>query len=439
MTTQVTDIETKPRRVNWRRITRHPSLMEYRRLAFIVAVLNFSVFVIGLCEGQWVAEETYALGPIADMALINLSVGILIRQQRVVNALFWLATRIPVSAPLWIRWGAGKVFHLGGLHSGGTVAGTIWFGFLLFAMVANQLSGSAVPSDLTLGLSAAMVALMTLMIVSALGPIRARYHNSFEKIHRFVGWTVLGLFWAQTVSITNDLGGTLVQTPSFWMLSLITLSILSPWLSLKRVDIEVEKPSDHAVLVRFNYGDTPFPGSSNAISLTPFGEYHSFANIPSPTEQGYRLTISRAGDWTGRFIDNPPDKVWVKGITTSGVARIELLFKRVVYVGTGSGIGPILPHLFAKDVPNQLIWSTRSPRKTYGDRLIDEIEAHTDNPLIWDTDKDGKPNLSALALQAVRETGAEAVIVIANQKLTRKVVYDMETLGIPAYGAIWDS
>ena len=34
---------------------------------------------------------------------------------------------------------------------------------------------------------------------------------------------------------------------------------------------------------------------------------------------------------------------------------------------------------------------------------------------------------------------AEAVIVIANKKLTWQVVYGMESRGIPAYGAIWDS
>jgi hypothetical protein len=90
-------------------------------------------------------------------------------------------------------------------------------------------------------------------------------------------------------------------------------------------------------------------------------------------------------------------------------------------------------------VPNRLIWSTRDPRAPYGAAIVVEIEAHTANPVIWDTDQDGKPNLSALALQAVRESGAEAVIVISNQKLTRKVVHDMESLGIPAYGAIWDS
>ena len=437
MTVETTDFAA--RGFNPRRLTRHPALMEYRRLAALVAAVNLAVCVLGAQDGRWVGAEGYALQPIADMALINLTLAILIRQQRVVNALFWLATRVPVSWPLWIRWGAGKVFHFGGLHSGGAVAGTLWFGALLWAMVANRLGGAATPSDLTIGLSAAMIALMVLMVGSAIGPVRARFHNAFEKIHRFAGWTVLALFWAQTVSITRDMGGVLTDTPAFWALCLITLSVASPWLTLKRVKVEIVKPSDHAVIARYDYGDTPFPGSSNAISLTPFGEYHAFANIPAPNAPGYRQAISRAGDWTGRFIDSPPRHVWVKGITTSGVARIETLFKRVVYVGTGSGVGPIVPHLLAGNVPTRLIWSTRSPRETYGDAFVDEILRHTEDPVIWDTDARGKPDLSALALQAVREFDAEAVIVISNQKLTRKVVHDMESRGIPAFGAIWDS
>ncbi|EEA93331.1 membrane protein [Pseudovibrio sp. JE062] len=437
MTIEATAAET--RSYNWRRVTRHPSLMEYNRLVVLVAVVNIAVFIAGLQDGRWFSETGFALGAIADMALINLSLGILIRQQRVVNALFWLATRVPTSWPLWIRWGAGKVFHFGGLHSSSTVSGTIWFGFLLYAMVANRIEGAALPSDQTLALSGAMVALMVLLIITAQGGFRARYHNTFEKVHRFVGWTVLGLFWAQTISITQDTGGVLLETPAFWMLCLITLSIISPWLTLKRVKVDVVKPSNHAVLAKFNYGDTPFPGSSNAISHTPFGEYHAFANIPSPHEPGYRLAISRAGDWTGEFIENPPSHVWVKGITTSGVARIEVLFKKVVYVGTGSGIGPIVPHLLAGKVPNKVIWSTRNPRKTYGDAFVDEIMSSTEDPVIWDTDAQGKPDLTALTMKAVQESGAEAVIVISNQKLTRKLVHDMESLGIPAYGAIWDS
>lgn len=437
MSVQATNMELSTSR--WRRITRHPALMEYRRLAAIVALVNAAVFLIGVKDGIWMTNRAFALDLIANMALVNLSLGILIRQQRVINLLFWLATRIPTSWPLWMRWGAGKVFHFGGLHSGGNVAGSVWFAFLLVAMIWNRANGAALPSDLTIGLSAAMIVLLVAMIATAIGPIRAKFHNQFELVHRFAGWSVLGLFWTQTISLTRDSGEVLTQSPAFWMLCIITVSIVSPWLSLKKVPIEVVKPSNHAVLARFNYGDTPFPGSANAISVSPLREWHSFANIPAPGQAGYRLAISRSGDWTGAFIDSPPSHVWVKGITTSGVARIEVLFKKVVYVGTGSGIGPILPHLLAGEVPNHLIWSTRSPRATYGDDLVDEIETHTESPLIWDTSERGKPDLSQLAFQAVRETGAEAVIVISNQKLTRKVVHDMESQGIPAFGAIWDS
>lgn len=426
-------------RFNFRKFTRHPSVIEYRRLAALVAVVNLWVFVSGLNTGDFVQIGVFQIATIAQIALLNFTVAILIRQQRVVNFLFWAATRIPTSWPLWIRWGAGKVFHFGGLHSGGAVAGSIWFAFLLFGLAANTLNGVGNASQLTLGLSAVMVVLMTLMVITAIGPIRQKFHNRFEHVHRFAGWTLLGLFWAHNAAMVRDAGVPLTSSLAFWLLCVITLSIASPWMTLKKVPIEVVKPSNHAVVVRFNYGDTPFAGSSNALSLSPLREWHSFANIPTPGENGYRLVISRAGDWTGRFIDNPPSHVWVKGITTSGVARIEVLFKKVVYVGTGSGIGPILPHLLAHDVPNRLIWSTRSPRKTYGDALVDEIEANTENPLIWDTDARGKPDLSALALQAVQETGAEAVIVISNQKLTQRVIYDMESQGIPAYGAIWDS
>ncbi len=423
----------------WRRVTRHPSFMEYQRLILLVFIVNAVILVWGIDSRTWWNTDGFALDRIGDMALFNFALGILIRQQRVINFLFWLATRIPTSWPLWIRWGAGKVFHFGGLHIGGNVTGSLWFTLLLAGMGYNYALEAGQVSALTLGLTAVMLALLAVMIVTALSTIRARLHNLFERTHRFVGWTVLALFWAQTVSIVSDTGGTLTGSPAFWILCVITLSILSPWLTLKKVPIEAVKPSDHAVSIRFNYGDTPFPGSSNAISLNPLLEWHSFANIATPGEEGYRLIVSRAGDWTGRFIDNPPSHVWVKGITTSGVARIEVLFKKVVYVATGSGIGPVMPHLLAKDVPIRLIWSTRSPRKTYGDDLIEEILAASPDALIWDTDARGKPDLSQLALQAVRAFDAEAVICIANQKLTRKVVHDMESLGIPAYGAIWDS
>jgi hypothetical protein len=129
----------------------------------------------------------------------------------------------------------------------------------------------------------------------------------------------------------------------------------------------------------------------------------------------------------------------VKGIPTAGVANIETLFKRVFYVATGSGIGPCLPDLLAQEVPARLVWSTRKPRATYGDALVDEILAIQPDALIWDTNDQGRPDLVQLVYAAYKEFDAEAVICISNKNLTWQVVYGMESRGIQAYGAIWDS
>jgi len=56
-----------------------------------------------------------------------------------------------------------------------------------------------------------------------------------------------------------------------------------------------------------------------------------------------------------------------------------------------------------------------------------------------DTRKHGKSDFVKLALKMVKEFGAEAVGVISYQALTEKVVYGLNSRGISAYGAIFDS
>lgn len=56
-----------------------------------------------------------------------------------------------------------------------------------------------------------------------------------------------------------------------------------------------------------------------------------------------------------------------------------------------------------------------------------------------DTRKNGKPDLVKLTLKMVKEFNAEAVGVISNPHLTKKLVYGLNSRGVPAYGAIFDS
>ncbi|MFJ8537667.1 hypothetical protein [Streptomyces sp. NPDC093591] len=396
-----------------RRLLKHPRLMHYNRLAALVLTANLAFLWAG-----W-PLSTPTLG---HAALANLALAVLVRQQYVINLLFRLATWAPTTWPLKVRWTLGKVYHFGGLHVGGALAGAAWFLALAFMTTDPAL----------LAVSWSLITLLALVIGTALPPFRSRHHDHFEKIHRFGGWTALILFWAHTLLSSSG-------PVALMVLALVTFSVALPWLRLRKVDVRLERPSRHVVLARFDHGETPFAGSSTAISRSPLKEWHSFANVPAPGEPGFRLTISRAGDWTGAFIDDLPARVWVKGITTAGVANIETLFKKVVYVATGSGIGPCLPHLLAAEVPSRLVWATRDPRTTYGDALVDEILAVQPHALVWDTSRRGKPDMVRLAYEAYRDFGAEAVICISNKKLTWQVVHGLERRGIPAYGAIWDS
>ncbi|MER6785605.1 hypothetical protein ABT330_13385 [Streptomyces sp. NPDC000658] len=415
MTTSLnrTTTELPPPVGGLRGLLAHPRLMHHHRLVALVVVLNLGY--------------AYAGRPLSDRslghaALANLALAVLIRQQYVVNLLFRTATSAPTRWPLRLRRTLGKVYHFGGLHMGGALAGTAWFTALTLRTGDRALS--AVGWTLT--------ALLAVIVATALPPFRSRRHDAFERIHRFGGWSALALFWTHTLMAAP---GPL----SLAVLALVTFSVALPWLRLRRVDVRTERPSAHVALARFDHGVTPFAGSSTAISRSPLKEWHSFANVPAPGESGFRLTISRAGDWTGSFIDDLPAKVWTKGITTAGVANIEVLFTKVVYVATGSGIGPCLPHLLAAEVPSRLVWATRDPRTTYGDALVEEILAVQPQAVVWDTSRDGKPDMVALAYAAYRDFGAEAVICISNKKLTWQVVHGLERRGIPAYGAIWDS
>lgn len=265
------------------------------------------------------------------------------------------------------------------------------------------------------------------IITFAYPKVRSVAHDNFERTHRFLGWTAVFLVWAlvshtntlirfivvltsnhQIVLLTNDyrmpgqtLGHALIHAPPFWLVAILTISIILPWLRLRKVPVRAEVLSTHAVRLYFDYGKlqlnvatmfslnsyaflvTPVTGSFTRISESPLFEWHGFATIPEPGMKGYSLVVSRAGDWTSRQIENPPTSLWVRGIPTCGVIRIVPLFRRVVLVATGSGIGPCAPAILEKRVPMRLLWTSPDVRKTFGDKLVDSIIAAEPNAVIY--------------------------------------------------------
>lgn len=406
----------------WRSAWHHPYLMPYNLLAILVGAVN--------CFYFWHTQPTSVV-TLFNVILANFGIAVLLRQQYVINLLFRIFTAVPHSLPLAVRRACGKVYHFGGVHVGAYFSGTLWLAYLALVLYDDY---ALRPLFYLVCLH---VLILVVIIVIALPRLRARRHNLFECGARFGNWLALLLLWLEMYFFWQMRGALAWYFP----LALLLLSwhTLLPWLRLRKVKVQVECPSRHVALARFDYGVTPFAGSSTEISCNPLWEWHAFANVPTPACRGFRLTISRAGDWTGSFIDRKPSYVWVKGVPTAGVGNIESLFRRVLWVSTGSGVGPCLPHLCSQKVPAQLVWVTRSPRTTYGDALVDEILAVQPQALIWNTTAAGKPDLVKLVWHTYQQCGAEAVICIANKKATWQVVYALESRGVPAFGAIWDS
>ncbi len=418
------------------RAFKHPRFMHYNRLIVLVVLVNGALLARHLARGDWHVSDGSALSGLADLIVVNFAIAVLIRQQHVLNVIFAAAGRGSSRWPLRLRWMISKINHIGGLHVGAALAGTAWLcAFTVVAAVARASRPGAV--DLTtFALAMGLATLMIVVVLGALPPVRARVHNVFELTHRFGGWTSVGLFWALTVHLMHgDLGAWQI-----WLLGLITASIVWPWLRLRRVPVTVERLSSHAAIVHLDYGVTPAHVAAVGISRSPLREWHAFATVSTPGRSGYRLLVSRAGDWTSRFIDDPPSHLWVRGVPTRApLPAIEVMYRPVVYVATGSGIGPMLGQILNPRVPTRLIWSTRRPRATYGDALVSEVLAARPDAVIWDTTERGKPDLLRMAHDECRDFAAEAVLVVSNKAATWSLVHGLERLGVPAFGPIWDS
>lgn len=180
------------------------------------------------------------------MVLINLGLAVLIRQQLVINMLFWVATRAPTSWPLKIRATLGKVYHFGGLHVGGAASATVWFVVLAGSMAYELINGESTTSGVVLVLTAMIVGLLLAMIFFALPARRAQAHDRIERVHRFGGWLALGMFWAHAYLLISDRSaalpgeGSFLSSPNFWVLMVVSASILLPWLRLRRVPVDIQ-------------------------------------------------------------------------------------------------------------------------------------------------------------------------------------------------------
>jgi len=305
-----------------RRMLHHPLARHYNRLIAGVLAVNvvLAVAISASSRPADAAEDTLAL-----LAQANIAVAVLFRQQAVINALGRLATQRPTTWPLKVRWALAKYYHHGGLHVGAALAGTAWY--VAFVAVLLMNGTAPVPARVAAGL----VAVLLLVIVAlAAPPARARLHDGFEVTHRFCGWAAIVLVWISTALLHRELHA-FVTSPAVWLLAAATAGVVWPWLRLRRVRIAVERPSAHAALVTLLGEPTPDIGTTRGISRHALVGWHQFAIVAAlPGGAGARMVVSRAGDWTAAFIEDPPASVWLRGVPTIELANVRRLFRQVV-------------------------------------------------------------------------------------------------------------
>ncbi len=359
----------------------------------------------------------------------------------------------PQWVPLRLRRLIAKIYHLGGVHSGAGISATIWYTILNAVILKDYLKhgtdGHELQGQLSIAIVTFIINVLFISIIILAHPIiRAKFHNTFEAVHRFAGWAAIALFWAQLFLLglvqreatpSTPLSTAVYQSPVLYLLIVTTVSLILPWLRLRKVPVVVEPLSSHAVRLHFNYTNVPLCAAPR-ISHSPLKEWHAFAAIPEDDGQGFSIIVSKAGDWTSRLIERPPTSLWVRGIPARGVLHIAPIFKSMVLVATGSGIGPVLSLLTARHIRCRILWSTKDPQKTYGERIIDDVLLADPQAVIIDT-KNGqtRPNLIEEAHKLYEESGAEAIFVIANPAATRKVVFGLESRGLPIFAPIFDS
>ncbi|KAM0703044.1 hypothetical protein Q7P35_009818 [Cladosporium inversicolor] len=426
----------------------------YRQLFAIVCLANLAGVVFVTSRGIALSEPP--LTNLITAAVANLTVAVIIRQDYVTNSLFAACWNVSHAAPLGLRCKLALVYENGGVHSGSAVGALLWTTAFLGFLVPQALHATW-RSTFVLSCSIVLLLILVIVVLGALPQVRRRHHNLFENTHRIGGWVSVLLYWPTLLLFVQDHDGlsdadgralllSLLRTPTFWMLIVITMNIAYPWILLRKVDVvRVESLSDHAIRVYFSPRERIPALRGSTISDKPLCEWHSFAVIPDfdGCDGGANsCIISRAGDWTDKIIRDPPNFFYMRGLSKTGVLGMAKVFRSIVLMSTGSGIGPCLSIL--GQMPNtemRVVWSAPDPVATFGKKICERVLNSDPRAIILNTRQPGqrRPDLVALAFEVYLEHKAEAVFFISNRKLTQKVVKGLKAKGVPIFAPIFDS
>lgn len=263
-------------------------------------------------------------------------------------------------------------------------------------------------------------------ILSAFPWIRNNHHNTFEIFHRFVGWLGLAMTWIFVVLRTRydiDRGewrsdaNSLLSSQEFYFAIFMTVFVLIPLVTIRKVPVEVEIPSSKVAVIRFDRGMQQ--GFLGRISRTRVTEYHAFGIISEGRHSPcHYMVCGVQGDFTKGLVANPPTSVWTRQLKFAGVGHASAMFKRGIFVCTGTGIGTAL----ATCIQNPawfLIWIGSDQEETFGKTILGLIHQHIEpnRRILWDTKKrGGRPDTLKLIKETWGSFEAELVFITSNNE-----------------------
>ncbi|XP_049361305.1 adenylate-forming reductase 06235-like [Solanum verrucosum] len=415
----------------------------YKQLFALSLILNMTFLILASTGNFPYARKKAVLFSIGNIFALTLC-----RSEAFLRVVFWVAVNclgwswIPTRIKTIVT---SLLQSLGGIHSGCAISSIAW---LIYALILTLNDKENTSPEIVI-VAFAILSLLSLSSLAAFPLVRHLHHNFFERIHRFVGWIALSLLWIfitltvsydpKTKSYNNaEIGSKLIKQQEFLFTLYITLLIVIPWMTVRRVPVKVTSPSGHATIIKFEGGVKA--GILGRISPSPLSEWHAFGIISDGKDE-HMMLAGAVGDFTKTLVSNPPSHLWVRQVHFAGLPYLVNMYNRVLVVATGSGICVFLSFLLQPSAANVcFLWVTKGVEQNYGKEIKEMLSGHSkEKVIIHDTALLGRPNVSEMSVETARKWGAEVVIVTSNPEGSRDVVNACKKSGIPAFGPIWDS
>lgn len=302
-----------------------------------------------------------------------------------------------------------------------------------------------------------LLIMLGVMIFSALSFFRRKHHNTFENIHRYIGYVSIAVLFLYYFDLNFQNDVTFIQAvikPHFILLMLIVLMLVVPWIGTKKIYPKLVHTGPHVIGIEID-GEPSF-GTYAKISLAN-GQYHPFGdsmyNFDTMNKRTFYITPS--GDRTSQVVygannDNfLLEKCTIKRNRHKGFMYHHALYDHILIVVTGGGIAPIIPCLVLNvNTKIDVLWIGRSQTQEFGEDLLTkltqsisqkEIGLHILDTTEEDLKEYDNANYIDLTLEAYRHYEPEVVFVMSNQNFTVDMMYALEQKNIRSYGATFDS